>query len=61
MARTLFALAIFAILASAVGAQTAPIDPPIAGRPIDFSNIVGKYELKVSAAPRMCGIGFTCP
>jgi len=26
-------------------------DPPIAGRPVDFSNIVGRYEIKASAAP----------
>ena len=32
-------------------AQRAPIDPPVAGRPPGFSNIVGNYTLKVTAEP----------
>jgi hypothetical protein len=32
-------------------AQRTPIDPPVAGRPTDFSNIVGKYDIKAAAEP----------
>jgi hypothetical protein len=32
-------------------AQTPGIDPPLVGRPDGFSNIVGKYEIQVSAQP----------
>lgn len=51
MARYLLALILVSESISLVHAQPAPIDPPIAGRPVDFSNIVGNYEIKVSAAP----------
>ena len=32
-------------------AQSPIVDPPLAGRPPDFSNIVGKYQIRASAAP----------
>jgi hypothetical protein len=34
-------------------AQKTPDDPPfpVAGRPVDFSNIVGKYDIKATADP----------
>lgn len=51
MARWFLALLIpLAAVASARG-QAAPIDPPVAGRPVDFSNIVGKYSIAVLAEP----------
>jgi hypothetical protein len=51
MARMSFAVIFALTLGSALQAQPAPIDPPVAGRPVDFSNIVGRYEVKASAAP----------
>jgi hypothetical protein len=50
MQRNLLALT-FMLSASVVCAQPPSLDPPIVGRPIDFSNIVGRYTLKASAAP----------
>ena len=38
-------------LASTVLAQDLSIDPPVADRPEDFSNIVGKYTIKATAKP----------
>jgi hypothetical protein len=32
-------------------AQDLSVDPPTANRPADFSNIIGKYDIKVSAEP----------
>jgi hypothetical protein len=51
MARPLVALILVLTPSSLLHAQPALIDLPIAGRPVDFSNIVGKYEIKASAAP----------
>lgn len=39
------------LLATAALAQPAAIDPPLIGRPDRFSNIVGNYDLQVSAEP----------
>jgi hypothetical protein len=38
-------------LPSALGAQTPSIDPPLAGRPAQFSNVVGSYDIAVKAEP----------
>ena len=38
-------------LYSPVFAQSVSIDPPVADRPEDFSNIVGKYTIKVTVEP----------
>src|SRR5271155_5188084 len=42
-------LFVFALLSAF--AQPPSIDPPIVGRPDDFSNIVGKYDIQASAEP----------
>jgi hypothetical protein len=34
-----------------LAAQPGPIDPPLVDRPVDFSNVVGEYMVKVNAAP----------
>lgn len=36
---------------ASASAQPASIDPPLVGRPDGFSNIVGKYDIQVSAEP----------
>jgi hypothetical protein len=50
MRRNLLALMLVNFSTSMAGAQPS-IDPPVVGRPIEFSNIVGRYMLKASAAP----------
>jgi hypothetical protein len=40
-----------ALTAGSAFAQGPDNEPPVANRPVDFSNIVGKYTIKVSAAP----------
>ena len=37
--------------ASSISAQGGLVDPPVVGRPVDFSNLVGRYEIKVRADP----------
>jgi hypothetical protein len=32
-------------------AQGPSFDPPVAGRPVDFSNVVGRYAIEVTAGP----------
>ena len=32
-------------------AQRGPIDPPVVGRPVDFSNVGGKYAIQATAEP----------
>jgi len=49
--RVLFLLPILAAIAVPAFAQRMPIEPPVAGRPDDFSNIVGKYKIEISASP----------
>jgi hypothetical protein len=44
-------LCLLLLSASRVLAQGVLTDPPVVGRPADFSNLVGKYEIKVSAEP----------
>ena len=44
-------LCLLAVLPQAAAIAGGPDDPPIVGRPDRFSNIVGKYELQVSAEP----------
>lgn len=45
-----FLLPILAAIAGPAFAQRT-IEPPVAGRPDDFSNIVGKYKIEISASP----------
>lgn len=52
MPRYLFVLILVLTTSLQTRAQPTAIDPPIAGRPVDFSNIVGRYEIKATAAPR---------
>src|SRR5262249_33303280 len=40
------------LLSARTFAQPASIDPPIVGRPENFSNIVGKYMITANAEPR---------
>jgi hypothetical protein len=47
----LFLLGMLLSWQSPAFAQKTPIDPPIADRPVDFSNIVGKYDINVTADP----------
>src|SRR5215212_4913274 len=49
--RWLLAIAIVLFCHTTGLAQSPSIDPPLTGRPPDFSNIVGKYELHASASP----------
>jgi hypothetical protein len=51
MARSSILLSLFLVLPSYVFAQKTPIDPPVTDRPADFSNIVGKYDIRVRAEP----------
>lgn len=44
---TCFAL----LMVTSSNAQRTPTGPPIAGRPTDFSNIVGSYRIEASASP----------
>jgi hypothetical protein len=46
-----FLAATVASSSSILCAQTPSIDPPLAGRPAHFSNIVGAYTIRVSAEP----------
>ena len=50
-AKFLLAIAILSAAATFAQAQRKLIDPPIAGRPVDFSNVVGNYAIEASAAP----------
>ncbi len=50
MARML-SLALLYAAALPAFAQRAPSDPPLVGRPEEFSNIVGKYTIDISADP----------
>jgi hypothetical protein len=50
MARTLSVALLFAAALPAF-AQRVAIDPPLVGRPEEFSNIVGQYTIAVSAEP----------
>jgi hypothetical protein len=38
-------------------AQRPNIEPPVEGRPVDFSNIVGAYSIRASAAPVDVDVG----
>ena len=51
MLRSCCLLGLLIVSVPSVFAQGGSIDPPIVGRPVDFSNLVGKYEIKVSAEP----------
>lgn len=51
MARSLITFPLLLMATLPAFAQRAPLDPPVVGRPEDFSNIVGKYRLNVSAEP----------
>ena len=42
---------IMAMAIAILSGQPAPIDPPLVNRPDAFSNVVGKYNLRVTAAP----------
>ena len=52
MSRWLSPLPILLMMLASAVAQRPAIDPPVAGRPEDFSNIVGNYTIKLQAAPR---------
>jgi hypothetical protein len=44
---------LFVLLVGSPGhAQGNPVGPPVAGRPTDFSNIIGSYRIEASAEPR---------
>jgi hypothetical protein len=53
--RSLFALLLLALLLlacpSMLSAQSASTEPPMAGRPAQFSNVVGSYEIAARAEP----------
>lgn len=51
MARELFALCTLLLSLGPAFGQRPPDDPPVAGRPENFSNIVGNYKIAVFAEP----------
>jgi hypothetical protein len=51
MTTTLSMFGLLLMGTSSALAQDTPIDPPVADRPADFSNIVGQYKIEVSADP----------
>ena len=52
MARLRYGIVLLLLWPGLALAQRAPIDPPVAGRPAGFSNIVGKYvEPRIVAEP----------
>lgn len=51
MTHWLCSLALALVWTLSAPAQESSDEPPVAGRPVGFSNIVGKYSIKVSAAP----------
>src|SRR5262245_35648983 len=46
-----FSLCLLLVCVATTFAQRPSIDPPIAGRPDAFSNIVGKYTIDISVEP----------
>jgi hypothetical protein len=50
MKQLLRQLAVFLLAAAPLVAQP-PVEPPVVGRPVDFSGLVGSYEVTATAAP----------
>ncbi|MSQ93343.1 MAG: hypothetical protein EXR98_02165 [Gemmataceae bacterium] len=56
MARAILTVFLLLLSIGPALAQPAPIDPPVAGRPENFSNIVGDYKISVAAQPTDVGV-----
>jgi hypothetical protein len=51
MTRAGFLLLLLLAWPESLFAQGASIDPPVVGRPVDFSNVVGKFAIQTNAEP----------